>query len=303
MVRNPLFSTFQDNGDEMNQERSSIWGWTLYTDFFLGALGGGLLIIGSSATLLYGSGHVNATPFLAALIAMGVGSSLLVIELGNPFGAWRVFTNPRSYLMIGASLMTMSMGLSILLGSFYIANVPWSRLVGIQYTLAILATLTGLGVALYPGLLLGEMASRPFWRGPLLAPLFLLSGLSTGIATLCLLNHIWPAPDERLYSLLTNMNALLLLAQVIGWSTYVFIKRSLASPRETVALNDAFSGGRKIVFWCGFIGLGLIVPGIFYIFSGVSLMVVAHLLVLIGAFLMRGFVVTADQGVPLGFST
>lgn len=283
----------------MDQEHASTWGWTLYTDFFLGALGGGLLILGSLATLLCGPGYVNAVPFLAALVAMGVGSSLLVIELGNPFRAWRVFTNPRSYLTIGASLMTISMGLSLLLASFYLQTLPWSHLAGIQKTLALLAALTGLGVAFYPGLLLGEMAGRPFWRGPLLAPLFLLSGLSTGLATFCLLGHIWPAMEGTAYRSLNNLNALLLIAQVIGWSTYLFIKRSLASPREVVALEGAFIGHRKVVFWGGFMGLGLVIPIILYLCTGAQMAHVAHALVLIGAFIMRGFVVTADQGVLL----
>jgi formate-dependent nitrite reductase membrane component NrfD len=290
-------------GKKMNQEHSSTWGWTLYTDFFLGALGGGLLIVGALATLFRGPGSVNAAPFLTSVVAMGVGSSLLVIELGNPLRAWRVFSNPRSYLMVGASLMTISMGLSLLLASFYLPNLPWSQFTGIQYLLALLAALTGLGVALYPGLLLGEMVSRPFWRGPLLAPLFLLSGLSTGMATFCLLGHIWPATEVLVYRSMGSMNALFLIAQVVGWSTYVFIKKSLASPREVVAWETTFTGVRRVVFWGGFMGLGLVIPCAFYLFSNVNSTLVAHLLVLIGAFIMRGFVVTADEGVPLSFST
>ena len=289
-------------GKKMNQEHSPTWGWTLYSDFFLGAIGGGLLIVGSLATLIRGHGYVNAAPFVTAVVAMGAGSSLLVIELGNPLRAWRVFTNPRSYLMIGASLMTISMGLSLLLASFYLPNLPWSHLKGIQNILALLAALTGLGVAFYPGLLLGEMVSRPFWRGPLLAPLFLLSGLSTGLATFCLLGHIWPATEESVYRSLSNMNALFLVAQVVGWITYVFIKQGLASPREVVAWEATFTGVRRVVFWGGFLGLGLVIPFAFYFFSDVNLTLVAHVLVLIGAFVMRGFVVTADQGVPLSFS-
>ena len=286
----------------MEQNHSTNWGWMLYTDFFLGALGGSLLILGSLTTLFYSAGYVSVAYFLAPVIAMGLGSSLLVLDLGNPFRAWRVITNPKSFLTIGASLMTISMGLSVLLASFYIPILPWSHLTGLRKALALLAILTGFGVAFYPGLLLGGMVSRPFWRGPLLAPLFLLSGLSTGIAAFCLLDRIWPSGGEYVFCSLTNLNVLFLVGQIIGWATYVYIKHSLASPKEADALTDVFSGGRRIILWGGFMGLGLFVPAAFYIYAGPKLTFVAHLLVLIGAYVMRGFVVTADQRVPLEFS-
>ena len=273
----------------------------LYTDFFLGALGGGLLILGSMITLFYGPGHVNAIPFLTAVATMLVGSTLLFIELGVPFRAWRIFANPRSFIMIGASLMTVSMALGLLLASFYLSGLPWSHLAGVQYILAVLAVFAGLGVAFYPGLLLGSMAGRPFWRGTLLAPLFLLSGLSTGIALLCLFSYVSPVAGDSVYQLIKTINAMLLSAQVIGWITYVFIKKHLASPRETPVVKSIFDGGKKFVFWFGFVGLGLIVPAVFYFLPAMSFSFVTHLLVLAGALIMRGFVVTADKGVSLGF--
>jgi formate-dependent nitrite reductase membrane component NrfD len=44
----------------------------------------------------------------------------------------------------------------------------------------------GLGLGLYTGILLGALAARPQWSSALMGPLFLTSGMSTGIAFLLL---------------------------------------------------------------------------------------------------------------------
>ena len=286
----------------MDQKHTPNWGWMLYADFFLSALGGGLLVLASLTSLFYGPQYVNVATFLAPIVAMGLGSSLLLLELGHPFRGWRVFTNPKSFLTLGALIMTISIALSLLLASFYISNVPWSQSTGLRNLLSVLATLTGFGVAFYPGLLLGRMPGRPFWNGPLLAPLFLLSGLSTGVALFCLIEKIWPTGAQFAFCSFNILNTLFMAAQLIGWSTYVYLKRSFASPKEVTALRDAFAGGRGLLFWGGFMGLGLVLPGALYLTCGAQAAMVAHLLVLIGALMMRGFVVTADHSVSLEFS-
>ncbi len=285
----------------MNQKTASIWGFILYTDFFLGALGGGLLVLGSLATLFFDPGMVNAVPFIAAVAVMGIGTALLVIELGVPIKAWRVFTNPRSFLMIGASLMTASMGLALLLASFYLPGLPWRHSSSLQNIIALLAASTGFGVAFYPGLLLGGMTGRPFWKGPLLAPLFLLSGLSTGAAFYCLLGLIWPVSQQAAYWFLKSMNLFLLVIQIIGWTTYLFIKKAQCPPRELISWKAVFAGQRNLVFWIGFVGFGLVVPFVLYLLPIELFTTFAHCFVLFGALIMRGFVVTADRGVSLGF--
>lgn len=289
-------------GNKMNLNHSSNWGWMLYTDFFLGALGGGLLIIGSLTVLFYGQEYTSIATFIAPVIAMGLGSSMLVLELGNPFRAWRVITNPQSFLTIGAILMTLSIGLSVLLATFQIQILPWSHFTGIQNMIAIIAILTGLGVAFYPGLLLGGMNNRPFWRGPFLAPLFLLSGLSTGLVIFSFTDMVWRGNNAISPGYINNINVFLLALQIIGWVSYVNNKLNLPSAREDSAMSNIFTGTRRLVFWGGFIGLGLVIPIIIYLSSLENLTVAAHVFVLIGAFMMRGFVVTADEGVPLEFS-
>ncbi|MFC1867993.1 NrfD/PsrC family molybdoenzyme membrane anchor subunit [Thermodesulfobacteriota bacterium] len=283
----------------MEQKHTSNWGWMLYTDFFLSALGGGLLIIASLMTVLYGTKYVAVDTFLTPVVAMGLGSSLLLLDLGKPFRSWRVFTNPKSFLTIGASMITISIGLAVLLATFYLPILPWSKLTGIRNLLALLAALSGFVVAFYPGLLLGKMAGRPFWKGSLLAPLFLLSGLSTGIAAFCIIDRIWHQNGELLFNSLNKLNAVLLLAQIVGWGTYVYMKRSMATQKETAALTNVFAGGRGILFWGGVMGLGLIIPLLLFIYSGTAPALFAHAFVLVGAFMMRGFVVTADHGVPV----
>jgi formate-dependent nitrite reductase membrane component NrfD len=198
--------------------------------------------------------------------------------------------------------MTISIALSLLLASFHISKAPWSHSTGLRHILSVLAVVSGFGVAFYPGLLLGRMPGRPFWNGPLLAPLFLLSGLSTGVALFCLIDKIWPTGAQFAFCSFNILNTLFMAAQLIGWSTYVYLKRSFASPKEATALRNAFAGGRGLLFWGGFVGLGLILPGALYLTCGAQAAILAHLLVLMGAFMMRGFVVTADYGASIDFS-
>ena len=55
-----------------------------------------------------------------------------------------------------------------------------------MHTLSWVNVPLGIGVAVYTGILLGAMPSRPLWNSPILALLFLVSALSTGIAVIIL---------------------------------------------------------------------------------------------------------------------
>jgi formate-dependent nitrite reductase membrane component NrfD len=55
----------------------------------------------------------------------------------------------------------------------------------------------GIGVAIYTGILLGAMPSRPLWNSPILALLFLISALSTGVATIILARALFHKKDDK----------------------------------------------------------------------------------------------------------
>ena len=62
---------------------------------------------------------------------------------------------------------------------------------GLRRALAWIGVPLGIAVAVYTGILLGAMPARPFWNSPVLALLFLMSSLSTGVAAILLLKVIF----------------------------------------------------------------------------------------------------------------
>ncbi|MBD3868208.1 MAG: polysulfide reductase NrfD [Acidobacteria bacterium] len=93
------------------------WGWMIVVYLFLGGLGAGCMVLSGAAHLgrrgRY-QGIARAGAILAPIL-VGVGSGLLIFDLGNPLRFWRLFvtfqpTSPMfigSWLLIGFSLVTM----------------------------------------------------------------------------------------------------------------------------------------------------------------------------------------------------
>lgn len=120
--------------------------------------------------------------------------------------------------------------------------------------LAVLGIVLGIGVGFYTGVLLSTIPSRPLWNTALLAPLFLVSGLASGGAFLCLFlpaeEHHWLVP----FSLLSCGVELLLL-------TALAINLNFGSRSVQRAGSLLFSGTLGWGFWGVVILLGLLIPG------------------------------------------
>ena len=116
------------------------------------------------------------------------------------------------------------LGLSILCATIY--GFSGSQLLGW------LCLLLGLGVVLYTGIFLGTMRARPFWNGPALPILFLLSGLSTGIGMQSILVLIRPLGNTlTIERLLRASDIGLLVLEIIVLIVYVLTMRSSATVR------------------------------------------------------------------------
>lgn len=120
---------------------------------------------------------------------------------------------------------------------------------------ALLGIVLGTGLGFYTGVLLSTIPARPLWNTALLAPLFLVSGLASGGAFLCLFlpkeEHTRLVP----YSILScGVELLLLLALVINLNS-----GNGASQRAGSLL---FGGAFGWMFWGLVVLIGLLLPAV-----------------------------------------
>jgi protein NrfD len=280
------------------------WGWMLAVDFFFAGMGGGMLVIAAIIELFIGDGHTSFFANLLGPAFMCVGCGFLVLELGRPLQSWRVFMNPRAILTAGAWIMT----LAIIAGLGYAAfglepgwfgseNFSWQQDQSlIRKLLSVVCLVTGLVVATYPGILLARHKGRPFWVGPGLVPLFLLSSLVTGAAAHFLSGFVVaPQAPPTVWNVFPALAAGLLLFQLVLWVAYIYVKRTGASEAEAASALKWIKGESSASFQYLFLVAGTLVPLILLLQSSAALKIAGSLLVLLGGVVMRCLVIQAGQ--------
>jgi len=284
------------------------WGWMLAVDFFFAGMGGAMLVIAGIGDLFLGDGQTSVLGNFAGAVFIAVGACFLILELGRPFQAFRVFMNPKTILTFGAWNMTLAIIAGILFASFGITLLPWSKLILLRKFFAAFCLIFGLVVATYPGALLARNKARPFWNGPGIMVLFFLSSFITGMAGHILCGYIigessWFIVNGYIVGSfsslvlqdLPHLTAILLLFQLIFWSGYIWIKWSGSTEREAKAAQRWISGDLSASFKLGFILLGTIVPIVLLLFTNPVVHSVGACLALLGGMIMRYLVVRAGE--------
>ncbi len=309
-----------------------LWGLPVVFYLFLAGLGAGASTVSASMYLRGGSGdrgmHVDTARYGAFLgpLPVMVGSLLLIYELGS-FQAGHLFRFLNLYLVINLSpmsigtwLLTAFIGLSVVYAYTFIRNAPGltnKKRYALRKVLSWIVIPVGIGVAIYTGVLLGAMPARPFWNSPILAMLFLVSSLSTGVAGILLLRALFGSKgrpvevrQQHNYTayLLTASDAMLIGFELLV--VFLFVMFAFLTVGDVkYALTETILGGElTTLFWLGFVIVGLIVPALielkyvvpkllyqrdYAVPRGVEIAV--SILVLIGGFLLRYVVVVAGQ--------
>ncbi len=119
--------------------------------------------------------------------------------------------------------------------------------------LALIGVALGAGVGFYTGVLLSAIASHPLWNTAILAPLFLISGLASGGAFLCL---FLPEREHKqlvpLSILFCGIELLFLLAFAISLT----FGSGAVQQAGVILLSGAFGW----IFWGLVVVIGLLVP-------------------------------------------
>lgn len=317
------------------------WGMPVIAYLFLAGVGAGAYTVSASILLRSGASSCGTTQFqtarygaLLAPLVLIVGTGMIIFELGTFEAAIehgefsKLFRWLNLFMVINLSPMSIGswvLALCILasLGFAYTflsatahANDKQAKL---RNGLAWIGVPLGIGVAIYTGVLLGAMPARPFWNSPVLALLFLVSALSTGVAAILLLKALFghrhqhqQEPNQRttddcLY-LLTSSDLILIGFEILAiFLFFMFAHLTIGSPAAAVAV--IFPGGELAgLFWWGVIVFGLLLPlaiEMRYVLPTllykkafaipVSMEVITAVVVLIGGFILRYIVVIAGQ--------
>lgn len=278
-------------------EKHQTWGWMLAVDFFFAGMGGAMLVVAALVELLMGGTRMSLAGNLLGPVFMCVGCGFLILELGRPFQAWRVFMNPKAILTFGAWLMSIA----IVSGFVYAAAaidhqlIFWSDWIALQKLLAVINLVTGLVVATYPGVLLGRHKGRPFWVGPGIMGLFLLSSLVTGCAAHLLCELATTGTSSLEMSILPLTIAGLLFAQLLLWIGYLWIKQSGTTSVEAASAQRWISGDLSVSFKLGLLFVGTLVPLVVLLFDPTAVHAFGALLVLFGGLVLRILTIRSGQ--------
>lgn len=308
------------------------WGLPVILYLFLAGVGAGAMTVSASVFLRGGGGargvHVEVArygAFLAPLPVM-VGCGLLILELGSwQAGHWFKWINlyktiNLSPMSIGTWLLTLVIGLSILYAYTFIPNAPGltnEKRYALRRMLAWVAVPSGIATAVYTGILLGAMPARPFWNSPILALLFLVSSLSTGIAVILLARALVhrKSGDETLERQFIDSGYLLSASDtlLIGFELMViflfimFAHLTVGDVKHAVSVI-LFGGSLATLFWVWVVLVGLLIPALVelvYVIPRLlyrrsyaaprGIEIVVPVAVLIGGFMLRYVIVVAGQ--------
>ena len=307
------------------------WGLPVIWYLFLAGVGAGALTTSASVLLRGGGGgfagsHVEIARYGAFLapLPLIVGCFMLIFELGS-FETGHLFRWLNLYkvinlspMSIGTWLLTSFIGVSVVYAYTFVPNAPFlgERQIPLRKMLAWVAIPLGIATAVYTGILLGAMPARPFWNSPILALLFLMSSISTGVALILLMRavlHRAPAEEDKQAHeessyLLTATDILLIGFELMVIFLFImYAHLTIGNVKEAVSVILP-GGDLAPLFWFGVVLIGLLIPALIELYYVVPKLVyhrdftapravdiAVSGAVLLGGFLLRYVVVVAGQ--------
>ena len=233
-----------------------IWSGIIACYLFLGGLGGGAFA--TSAFLAWRPPeaiNMRKIGHVVAPVAVIVGLLLLMFDatagLHHPLRFALLLTNFGSVMTWGV----------VILAAFTVVALAALALDllkrGVPMWLEIVGAVLGICVAIYTGCLLGVCKTFPLWNNALLPVLFLVSAVSTGMASV-LLGGVFRHPEEfnrvgvlKKFHFCFPVIEMFLVASLL----FITVTNSEAGFNSVMAL---VAGKYAVVFWVLFIIVGLV---------------------------------------------
>lgn len=247
-------------------EFEPIWGAPIAMYLFLAGLGAGAFVAATAAGRM--APQAKRTVRAGRVIALGAVAVGLVLLMVDAKGG---FLHPwRFALLLGNVQSVMTWGVVFLAAFVVIAAVVVVRdLLKKSVPFGLEATGCGfaIAVAMYTGVLLGVVKTFPLWNSAVLPFLFLVSAMSTGVCAVFLFARL-VCPNE--------VEKLAFLEHVHGWLPWVetvlvvallfFV--GLSSEAGAASVAALLTGQWALVFWLGFVVVGLALPLVLHLVQG-----------------------------------
>ncbi len=288
----------------------NVWHWQIPLYLFLGGLAAGILFFAALFTIL---GKENEMPAavkkapVIAPIALVLGLFALFLDLKHKLFFWQLYTTFRitSPMSWGAWVLMAITPLSIIWVASYLKEIipgwKWKfsilddfeafvikNRIGLAWIIIVLSVILGI----YTGILLSAFNARPLWNTSILGPLFLVSGLSTGAATILMMSK--SATERRTMS---RIDLLLIVIEVF-FIVHMIMGFQAASQVQIDAAQLFLGGQFTVTFWVFVIFLGLVIPAameVLELFDFHIPVVIPVILVLLGGLMFRFIMVEAGQ--------
>lgn len=287
-----------------------VWHFPISLYLFLGGMAAGIIFFASLFTIMRREKEFPTTvksAMLVVVIAISVGLVALMYDLTHMFYAWQLYTTIRleSPMSWGAWVLLIITILSFL-WVFSYSNEMFPKwdwkfdfikkfqafITENRRTIAMILLPLSVILGIYTGILLSAFNARPLWNNPILGPLFLTSGMSTGAAAIILLskNHF-----EK--HLMTKIDIALIILE-LGLIIHLLMGMAAGSAVQIEAMQVLVNGEFTVMFFVFVVILGLIFPAML---EGVELMgfkvpsIVPALLILMGGLIFRMVMVEAGQ--------
>jgi formate-dependent nitrite reductase membrane component NrfD len=308
-----LFVTARTN--ELIDPTLHIWTWEVAMYLFLGGVTGGIIIFAAIVALL---GKDRVAPFasdrlaILAPIALSLGMTTLFLDLEHKLYVFRFYTTFRvlSPMSWGAWILIIIYPVSFLqilstlrrgvpqAAEFVDRLAPGRAAIDwcerYRREIALVALPAGVLLGIYTAILLSAFSARPFWNTGILAPLFLVSGLSTAAALVALLTK-----DHGERAWFTRIDIVLIVIELVLVGLFI-INLATGSAAQIRALECCVMGGPyTFAFWVLFVGIGLLIPLVLELLEmrglGSTLAFVAAVLVLFGGYTLRHVMMEVGQ--------
>jgi len=288
----------------------NIWHWQIPIYLYLGGLAAGIMFFAGYFTVMRKEKDMEATVKWAPFLVPGVlvlGLFALFLDLKHQLYFWRLYTTIRfeSPMSWGAWTLMLITPLSFVWAASYmkelfpkwdwkfnILNKAESLAIKYREFLAWMMMLLAIVLGVYTGILLSAFNARPLWNTSILGPLFLVSGLSTGLAT-----AMWMSKSKYERKVLSRLDLIMIFVEL--FLIIHLLMGFLAASEVQIEAAQLFLGGEfTAVFWSFVIILGLAFPATLEILElrGYHIPVwIPALLILIGGLVFRFVMVEAGQ--------
>lgn len=304
----------------MSYDTQTWWTWWIAVYLYLGGLGAATLVV-TFLTDMYWKPYRQLVLWgaISGVIMLGAGSALLfehlldhiaVIHVLNPFV---IFLQPHAWIAWGTQFITWMMIWGVLYALPHVMEaetshkipllksiLKWNWVVALsdltkrfRKIIGWLATINGVGVAVYTGLLLQSFPAVALWHNPAVPLLFTVSAFSTALAYVLIVLNIFNRREEdhELRVFYERIDLILISTELV--ILFSFFQFMLAGSES--AMHSAKLLWTDLGWLIGFIGFGLLVPfflelkGVIKGWSTRWPIVMASVLVLMGGYLLRHY--------------